>query len=63
MIPVIVIPISLIGVFFILYLAGYSINILTLLGLVLATGLVVDDAIVVMENIYSKVEKGQDPVW
>lgn len=62
MIPVIVIPISLIGVFFILYLAGYSINILTLLGLVLATGLVVDDAIVVMENIYSKVENGQDPI-
>jgi multidrug efflux pump len=62
MIPVTVIPISLIGVFSVLYLAGYSINILTLLGLVLATGLVVDDAIVVMENIYSKVEKGHDPV-
>lgn len=62
MVPIIVIPISLIGTFFILYAAGYSINVLTLLGLVLATGLVVDDAIVVMENIYSKVEKGMNPV-
>ena len=62
MVPVIVIPISLIGTFFILYLSGYSINVLTLLGLVLATGLVVDDAIVVMENIYSKVEHGMNPV-
>ncbi len=57
-IPVIAIPISLIGGFFIMYLLDFSINILTLLGVVLATGLVVDDAIVVMENIYSKVEKG-----
>ena len=62
MVPVIVIPISLVGTFFILYMAGYSINVLTLLGLVLATGLVVDDAIVVMENIYTKVEKGMNPV-
>ncbi|MGV8138083.1 MAG: efflux RND transporter permease subunit [Mangrovibacterium sp.] len=62
MVPIIVIPISLVGTFFILYMAGYSINVLTLLGLVLATGLVVDDAIVVMENIYSKVEKGMNPV-
>ncbi|MGD9558243.1 MAG: efflux RND transporter permease subunit, partial [Mangrovibacterium sp.] len=62
LVPVIVIPISLVGTFFILFIAGYSINVLTLLGLVLATGLVVDDAIVVMENIYSKVEKGMDPV-
>ncbi|MDX5321294.1 MAG: efflux RND transporter permease subunit, partial [Bacteroidota bacterium] len=61
LIPVIAIPISLIGGFFIMYLLGYSINLLTLLGLVLATGLVVDDAIVVMENIYSKVEKGMPP--
>lgn len=61
LIPVIAIPISLIGGFFIMYLLDYSINILTLLGLVLATGLVVDDAIVVMENIYSKVEKGMPP--
>ena len=53
MIPIVVIPISLIGVFSILYIADYSINVLTLLGVVLSTGLVVDDAIVVMENIYS----------
>jgi multidrug efflux pump len=58
MIPVIAIPISLIGSFFIMFVSGFSINILTLLGIVLATGIVVDDAIVVMENIYSKVEKG-----
>jgi multidrug efflux pump len=59
LIPVIAIPISLIGTFFIMYLAGFSINVLTLLGIVLATGLVVDDAIVVLENIYSKVEAGE----
>lgn len=62
LIPIISIPISLIGTFAILYLAGYSINILTLLGLVLATGLVVDDSIVVIENIYSKVEQGINPI-
>jgi multidrug efflux pump len=62
MIPVVAIPISLIGTFAVLYLSGYSINVLTLLGLVLSTGLVVDDAIVVMENIYSKVEKGENPI-
>jgi multidrug efflux pump len=62
LIPVVTIPISLIGSFFVMYLAGFSINILTLLGIVLATGLVVDDAIVVMENIYSKVEAGQDRI-
>jgi hydrophobe/amphiphile efflux-1 (HAE1) family protein len=62
LIPVVAIPISLIGGFFIMYVMGFSINILTLLGIVLATGLVVDDAIVVMENIYSKVEAGMDPV-
>ncbi len=61
-IPVIAIPISLIGSFFIMYLAGYTINILTLLSIVLATGLVVDDAIVVLENIYSKIEKGMSPM-
>lgn len=60
LIPVIAIPISLIGTFFIMYLAGFSINVLTLLGIVLATGLVVDDAIVVLENIYAKVEAGED---
>ena len=58
LIPVFTIPISLIGAFFIIYIAGYSINILTLLSILLATGLVVDDAIVVLENIYSKIEKG-----
>ncbi len=61
LIPVIAIPISLIGTFFIMYISDFSINILTLLGIVLATGLVVDDAIVVMENIYSRVEEGEDP--
>ncbi|MEI6349034.1 MAG: efflux RND transporter permease subunit [Bacteroidota bacterium] len=62
LIPVIAIPISLVSAFFIMYLAGFSINILTLLAIVLATGLVVDDAIVVLENIYSKIEKGMSPV-
>ncbi len=62
LIPVILIPISLIGSMAVLYAVGFSINILTLLGLVLATGLVVDDAIVVMENIYSKIEDGMNPV-
>jgi multidrug efflux pump len=57
-IPAIVIPISLIGTCFVLYLAGFSINVLTLLGMVLAIGLVVDDAIVVLENIFSKMEDG-----
>jgi multidrug efflux pump len=61
LIPVIAIPISLVSAFFIMYLAGFSINILTLLGIVLATGLVVDDAIVVLENIYQKVEQGMSP--
>jgi multidrug efflux pump len=61
-IPVIAIPISLIATFFIMWAAGFSINILTLLGIVLATGLVVDDAIVVMENIYAKIEGGMDAV-
>lgn len=61
MIPIIAIPISLIGVFFIMFQAGFSINILTLLGIVLATGLVVDDAIVVLENIFQKIEAGHDP--
>lgn len=62
LIPVIAIPISLIGSFFVMYAAGFSINILTLLGIVLATGIVVDDAIVVLENIYKKIEDGEDPM-
>jgi multidrug efflux pump len=60
-IPVATIPISLIGAFFVMYLLGFTINVLTLLGIVLAIGLVVDDAIVVLENIYVKVEAGEDP--
>ncbi len=60
-IPVITIPISLIGAFFIMYMANFSINVLTLLGIVLAIGLVVDDTIVVLENIYKKVESGLAP--
>ncbi|MBU6167729.1 MAG: efflux RND transporter permease subunit [Bacteroidetes bacterium] len=61
-IPVVAIPISLIGAFFIMYLFNFSINILTLLGIVLATGLVVDDAIVMLENIYRRVEEGENPM-
>lgn len=61
-IPIIAIPISLIGAFFIMYSANFSINILTLLGIVLAIGIVVDDAIVVLENIYRKIEGGMNPV-
>lgn len=61
LIPIIAIPISLVGAFFVMYLAGFSINILTLLALVLSIGLVVDDAIVVMENIYTKIERGVAP--
>lgn len=56
--PLIDIPVSLIGAFFIMYLMGYTINVLSLLAIVLATGLVVDDGIVVTENIYKKMEKG-----
>jgi len=56
--PLIDIPISLVATFFVMYFSGFSINVLTLLGIVLATGLVVDDGIVVTENIFSKYEKG-----
>ncbi|MBK6624351.1 MAG: efflux RND transporter permease subunit [Chitinophagaceae bacterium] len=58
--PLIDIPVSLIGAFFIMYLTGFTINVLTLLAIVLATGLVVDDGIVVTENIYKKMEGGMD---
>ncbi len=58
--PLIDIPVSLIGAFFIMYLMGFTINILSLLAIVLATGLVVDDGIVVTENIYKKMEKGMN---
>jgi multidrug efflux pump len=62
LIPLVAIPVSIISAFFIMYLGNFSINVLTLLGLVLAIGLVVDDAIVVLENIYSKIEKGMSPI-
>jgi len=62
LIPVLAIPISLIGAFFVMYVAGFTINILTLLAIVLSIGLVVDDAIVVMENIYTRIEKGETPL-
>ncbi|MEO0331309.1 MAG: efflux RND transporter permease subunit, partial [Bacteroidota bacterium] len=61
-IPVITIPIALIGTFFLMYVLGFSINVLTMLGIVLAIGLVVDDTIVVLENIYAKIEKGTPPI-
>ena len=62
LIPVVAIPVSLIGIFFVMYLLGFSINVLTLLAIVLAIGLVVDDAIVVLENIFSRVEQGESPM-
>jgi hydrophobe/amphiphile efflux-1 (HAE1) family protein len=58
--PLIDIPVSLIGSFFLMYLCGFSVNVLTLLAVVLATGLVVDDGIVVTENIFKRIEKGMD---
>jgi len=60
--PLIDIPVSLIATFFVMYLCGFSINVLTLLAIVLATGLVVDDGIVVTENIYKKIEEGMSPI-
>ncbi|POY38895.1 acriflavin resistance protein [Flavobacterium alvei] len=60
--PLIDIPVSLIATFFIMWLFGFSINVLTLLAIVLATGLVVDDGIVVTENIFKKVEEGMTPI-
>ena len=61
-IPVITIPLSMIGVLFFMQLMGYSINLLTLLAMVLAIGLVVDDAIVVVENIHRHIEEGKTPL-
>lgn len=58
-IPVLAIPVSIVAAFFVMYVAGFSINILTLVALVLSIGLVCDDAIIVLENVYSKVERGQ----
>ncbi len=61
-IPVVAIPVSIVATFFIMFAAGFSINVLTLVALVLSIGLVCDDAIVVLENIYSKIEKGVSPL-
>jgi hydrophobe/amphiphile efflux-1 (HAE1) family protein len=61
LIPLTAIPVSLIGVFFIMYIMDFSINVLSLLGIVLSIGLVVDDAIVVLENIFAKIEEGMSP--
>ena len=61
LIPMVVVPVAVIGSFFVLYLCGFSINVLTLLAMVLAIGLVVDDAIVIVENIYHKIENGMAP--
>ena len=62
LIPAVTIPVSLIGAFFFLYLLGFSVNVLTLLGIVLAVGLVVDDAIVMLENIHRHIEEGKTPL-
>ena len=62
LIPCIVIPVSLIGAFFVMYVMGFSINVLTMLAVVLSVGLVVDDAIVMTENIYIRIEQGMKPL-
>jgi multidrug efflux pump len=62
LIPALVVPVSVVSTFMVMAALGYTINILTLLGLVLAIGLVVDDAIVVLENIYRRIEDGQRPL-
>jgi multidrug efflux pump len=62
LVPVVTIPVALIGAFFIMWVLGFSINVLTLLAMVLAIGIVVDDAIVVVENIYKKIEGGSEPI-
>ncbi len=61
LVPCVVIPVSLVGAFFVMYLAGFSINVLSMLAVVLAVGLVVDDAIVMTENIYVRIERGMTP--
>ena len=61
LVPCIVIPVSLVGAFFIMYIAGFSINVLSMLAIVLSVGLVVDDAIVMTENIYIRIERGMRP--
>ena len=62
LVPCLVIPVSLIGSFFIMYIMGFSINVLSMLAVVLAVGLVVDDAIVMTENIYIRIERGMNPM-
>ncbi len=62
LIPAVTVPVSLIGTFIVLYALGYSINLLTLLALILAIGMVVDDAIVMLENIHSRIERGEPPL-
>ena len=62
MIPAVTIPVSIIASFIVMYALGYSVNVLTLLGLVLAIGLVVDDAIVVLENMHRRTEMGEPPL-
>ena len=61
LVPVVVIPVSLVGAFFVMFIAGFSINVLTMLAIVLSVGLVVDDAIIVSENIYVRIERGMKP--
>ncbi len=62
LLPAVTIPVSIVATFSVMYALGYSVNVLTLLGLVLAIGLVVDDAIVVLENVHRHVEKGETPL-
>src|SRR5690606_18112519 len=62
LVPAVTVPVSLVATFIVLYAFGFSINLLTLLALVLAIGLVVDDAIVVLENIYRRIEEGEPPL-
>jgi len=62
LIPAVTVPVSIIGAFIVMYALGFSINLLTLLAMVLAIGLVVDDAIVVLENIYRRIEMGEPPI-
>ncbi|APE00935.1 multidrug transporter AcrB [Alteromonas mediterranea] len=62
LIPAVTVPVSIIAAFIVMYALGFSINLLTLLAMVLAIGLVVDDAIVVLENIYRRIEMGEPPI-
>ena len=62
LIPCLVIPVAIIGSFFVMYMLGFSINVLSMLAVVLSVGLVVDDAIVMTENIYNRIEKGMTPL-